>query len=963
MSDPVREPGSGEKAPLRLRAEEVRRRERRRRRRGPLWDALSILFHAAIVALLAWFTPLREIVIPQRRPSDPRDIAREMPPERVAEVAERIEEARVAELQQQLQDMQRVLQNMEVMRDAMEEDYDHFAESQEDPVRDELADAIDEVADRQTSATNRLESLVERLEQVARNAAENRLNETNSAEWAEARDLANEIEARFAEVADDQGNAVNDLDRARMLASFAGFERTSTAADSLRERQMASARETASAGMDLVRQATNLRDLAPTLAELAAQREKAERAEPERAAAERERSEHAAARDDRNERMNAAQQAENRSRGEARDARNKANGERDQARRERDQARGDKDRARREHEEARRENAQADRDEQRARQEREQATRLRQNGKENEAARHEQAASAADASAARHRESAASHERAAEERERSAAAHEERAAAHDEAAKQSDAAARAADEAATAAHREFDRMRGERDAEQRSFQTAERRLWDLQRTVSGARDRVRELERRRDELRAAVTGSAARSQRQRAERALAEQARLRAETDRLRETLRTDVAKPTPLQDGDPERSELAEVDVSAMSLPEAYDMALRLEGAITETYKDVRAASTAIERRVPFSEAQRLTDVPLPVHPEPDFAAIESQPGTKEELDRRAAAQSELVRETGEMADSSVSMMNDAYAILFPEGGNDAVKREGSRWDIRRLTPEMLSGRDGGASSRLDRMYAMATLAQSSAESAKATGWHKGAQMGGRPSVGGANLREQYRRDATASPEGRHGPVSTRPNTGRRGMGKDLLPGSSLRTVSDSGDGVPGSWMYLNSWYVIGPFPNPNRVNVTRKFPPESVVDLNATYVGRDGETVRWVFTQARSVSPLNPGWSFRRAEVVPRNATEFGIWYGYTEVRVDHDCWLWLAVGSDDRSDMWVNGVQVWGSVNERKEWHIDESVSKEPIFFHAGVNAVLFRLENGPGPTGFSVCLSPAEEPPPL
>ena len=26
-------------------------------------------------------------------------------------------------------------------------------------------------------------------------------------------------------------------------------------------------------------------------------------------------------------------------------------------------------------------------------------------------------------------------------------------------------------------------------------------------------------------------------------------------------------------------------------------------------------------------------------------------------------------------------------------------------------------------------------------------------------------------------------------------------------------------------------------------------------------------------------------------------------------------------------------------------------------------LFRLENGPGPTGFSVCLSPADEPPPL
>ena len=78
---------AGGEAPVRLRAEEVRRRERRRRYRGPLWDALSVLFHAALIALLAWFTPLREVVFPQRRPSEPRDIAREMPPERVAEAA------------------------------------------------------------------------------------------------------------------------------------------------------------------------------------------------------------------------------------------------------------------------------------------------------------------------------------------------------------------------------------------------------------------------------------------------------------------------------------------------------------------------------------------------------------------------------------------------------------------------------------------------------------------------------------------------------------------------------------------------------------------------------------------------------------------------------------------------------------------------------------------------------------
>ena len=1079
---------AGGEAPVRLRAEEVRRRERRRRYRGPLWDALSVLFHAALIALLAWFTPLREVVFPQRRPSEPRDIAREMPPERVAEVAERIEEARLNELQQQLQDMQRVLQNMEVMRDALEEDYDRFAESQAEPVRDELSETIEEVARRQTAATNVLESLEERLERVAENAAADRLTETDSAEWNEAKALSEEIEARLAEAADDQGNAVNDLDRTRMLAEFAGFEETARKADDLRERQMEAARETASVGREAIAQADRFRELAPTLAELASQRQKEASLEERREKAERERDARASERDENASKADAEQQAENRARNESRDEKNKANAERDQARRERDQAHREKDQAKRERDQAKREKDQARQDENRARQERDQARkdsdkarqerdqakrdadqarqerdqarkdsdkarqerdqadRLRKEGKtadaenreraaaqaessakqheeaaakaessakqreeaaaqaessakerekaaaqaessakqrqqaaaqaeasakrheqaaaqaESSAKRHEQAAEQAESSAKRHQEEAAKREQAAAERDQEAAKREQAAAERDAAAKKADEASREAEKTANAARDRASRMRSERDAAQRGVQTAERDLSQIRNELQRTQESVRTLDQRRKELAAFIADPNAREQRRRFARAVEEQARLRAETDRLLETLARDEASPDPLTDGEPERNELAEESTDGLSMTEAYEMALRLEGAITETYKDVRAASAAVEKRVPFAEAQRLTDVPLPVHPEPDLAALESTPGTKEELDRKAAAQSELVRETGEMADASVSMMSDALSLLFSEGREDAVRRDGARRSILRLTPEMLAGRDGGSSARLGRMYEMASLNDRLAEQAKANGWRQGARTGGAAS-GGGNHRERYLRDASAGPAGRREQIVRVGGPGRHGERDDLLPGSVLRTAAGSGDGIPGAWMYLHSWYVIGPFPNPNRVNVTRKFPPESVVDLNATYPGRDGKTLRWEFTQARSVSPINPGWAHRRAEVVPNNAIEYGIWYGYTEVRVDRDCELWLAVGSDDRSDMWVNGEQVWSSVSQRKEWHIDESISERPIFFHAGVNTVLFRLENGPGPTGFSVCLSPADEPPPL
>ena len=1149
---------AGGQAPVRLRAEEVRRRERRRRYRGPLWDALSVLFHAALIALLAWFTPLREIVLPERRPAEPRDIAREMPPERVAEVSERIEEARLDELQQQLQEMQDVLRNMEVMRDALEEDYDRFAESQAEPVRDELSETIEEVARRQTAATNVLESLEERLDRVAENAAADRLTETNSAEWNEAKALSEEIEARLAEAADDQGNAVNDLDRTRMLAEFAGFEETARKADDLRERQMEAARETASVGREAIAQADRFRELAPTLAELASQRQKEASLEERREKAERERDARASERDENASKADAEQQAENRARNESRDEKNKANAERDQARRERDQANREKDQAKRERDQAKREKDQARQDENRAsqerdqarndsdkarqerdqakgdsdkarqerdqakgdtdkarqerdqakgdtdkarqerdqakrdadkarqerdqakrdadkarqerdqarkdsdkaRQERDQADRLRKEGKtadaenrdraaaqaessakqheeaaakaessakqreeaaaqaeasakerekaaaqaessakqrqqaaaqaeasakrheqaaeqaessakrheqaaeqaESSAKRHEQAAEQAESSAKRHQEEAAKREQAAAERDQEAAKREQAAAERDAAAKKADEASREAEKTANAARDRASRMRSERDAAQRGVQTAERDLSQIRNELQRAQESVRTLDQRRKELTAFIADPNAREQRRRFARAVEEQARLRAETDRLLETLARDEASPDPLTDGEPERNELAEESTDGLSMTEAYEMALRLEGAITETYKDVRAASAAVEKRVPFAEAQRLTDVPLPVHPEPDLAALESTPGTKEELDRKAAAQSELVRETGEMADASVSMMSDALSLLFSEGREDAVRRDGARRSILRLTPEMLAGRDGGSSARLGRMYEMASLNDRLAEQAKANGWRQGARTGGAAS-GGGNHRERYLRDASAGPAGRREQIVRVGGPGRHGERDDLLPGSVLRTAAGSGDGIPGAWMYLHSWYVIGPFPNPNRVNVTRKFPPESVVDLNATYPGRDGKTLRWEFTQARSVSPINPGWAHRRAEVVPNNAIEYGIWYGYTEVRVDRDCELWLAVGSDDRSDMWVNGEQVWSSVSQRKEWHIDESISERPIFFHAGVNTVLFRLENGPGPTGFSVCLSPADEPPPL
>ena len=110
------------------------------------------------------------------------------------------------------------------------------------------------------------------------------------------------------------------------------------------------------------------------------------------------------------------------------------------------------------------------------------------------------------------------------------------------------------------------------------------------------------------------------------------------------------------------------------------------------------------------------------------------------------------------------------------------------------------------------------------------------------------------------------------------------LLPGNVAKfSGGDAKGAMPAKWMYVQDWYVIGPFPNPNRVNIRRKFPPESVVDLDATYVGKDGRTIRWEFTQTKNSTPKETWRADGKAELVPYNAEEYGIWYAYAEVFSD--------------------------------------------------------------------------------
>jgi hypothetical protein len=154
-------------------------------------------------------------------------------------------------------------------------------------------------------------------------------------------------------------------------------------------------------------------------------------------------------------------------------------------------------------------------------------------------------------------------------------------------------------------------------------------------------------------------------------------------------------------------------------------------------------------------------------------------------------------------------------------------------------------------------------------------------------------------------------------------------MPGRSV--TRRGGAGTSGAeWMFVDSWYILGPFPNPNRKNIDTVFGPEKLLDLDATYPGKGGQTIGWKFHQAHS------------SEIRPPVESEYAVYYFYTELNFEDEGDHWLAIGSDDKSNLWVNGQLVWVSANDLKGWQAGEGLRR--VHLTKGKNRLLLRVENG-------------------
>lgn len=476
------------------------------------------------------------------------------------------------------------------------------------------------------------------------------------------------------------------------------------------------------------------------------------------------------------------------------------------------------------------------------------------------------------------------------------------------------------------------------DATAKTAGDARRRIADLEKKVAARKAAVAELD---DVRRAKVNGE----QIEKLRRAAAAQADVKSRVEQLRRTLAEDSADLRRLVQEDRRENALVHRNASALKLVEAYDAAKEIEEAITESYKDIKATQMAIERKMSFEAAQKITDVAKAVRLKANREAIESSPRTKEALDAQKVAQAEVVREADAIVETVVAMMDEAMALVRPDN------------------PEASTGADAKTIPWLEEKD-FAQRAQEASRAERLAGMKAAADYQVAITAAAAENEHERAKDLTKVMEAAAADDAKPAGYSQADFGNELVQlggrmpelvgGNVLRFTENPGkDGIPAKWAYVQDWYVIGPFPNPDRVNLRRKFPPESVVDLDATYVGKGGRTIKWEFMQAKNMTPKETWRGDLKPEVVPLTAEEYGIWYAYAEVFSDVACDRWIAVGSDDRSDIWINDVPVWGSSNTLKAWRVDEGYRR--IRLNKGRNRILARIENGWHLLGWSVCIS--------
>ncbi|WP_193211077.1 hypothetical protein [Luteolibacter marinus] len=349
----------------------------------------------------------------------------------------------------------------------------------------------------------------------------------------------------------------------------------------------------------------------------------------------------------------------------------------------------------------------------------------------------------------------------------------------------------------------------------------------------------------------------------------------------------------------------------------ELYQEASEIEAQISEAYADVNAAAKAVTENQSFAETREETRAYTPDRPDlaNQLAEHEPAPGTVGELDEFRDNLDRATNEVNDMASRARGLLGTA--------------------DNRSLTQSREFS--GSAFSSSSARLAAARSQNSYGAVVDMTGMGSGdgdsQGMRGDFSGEGANMAASDGKQKTISLD--QGAIMAKALPGRRFTEKSLRSG----------------WLYLDTWYVIGPWENRGSIDFDVKHPPEEEIDFDAVY--RDGK-----FSDRPDHPQKDLRWQFYQSDSVrcqPPEVSGASTYYAHTEVWFENDRDMLIAVASDDAASVWLNDQIIWQDRGQ-SSWNLGEGYRR--VHFRKGYNKMLVRIENGPVHCVWSVLLCPPE-----
>ncbi len=337
------------------------------------------------------------------------------------------------------------------------------------------------------------------------------------------------------------------------------------------------------------------------------------------------------------------------------------------------------------------------------------------------------------------------------------------------------------------------------------------------------------------------------------------------------------------------------------------------LERQIARRFKDFRAAEMSLVHQMSPEKARQLIDVAVPERDSIDPGSLDRTVSTHSAMKQNLADLEAAVRQ-------AEAMDNFASSLLA-----QAMNSERAGLKINLTTQQSEAAAETRQSAQ-DQSGAVSDMTQLMARRSR--------QKNGQHATEGSDKLSETSHTIVDQQAIASSPIPP-----------DMkVAAGSRRFGSNNGSAnAESGWTFVDSWYILGPFDNPNRANIHKKFPPENLLDLDAKFRTKASPTpISWEFFQSAEpkVEPL-------------RYQGEYVIYYAWTQLNFEVATDVWIAVGSDDRSDLWINDIRVWSSSDQLKAWRINEG--KRRVRFRAGLNDVLYRIENGNGPWAFSMCLN--------